>query len=370
MIRAVAFVGPLPPPVHGFSIVCAHVRERLGELSNVETFDRAPRGNSDLAKRVGQMVLPLRYLRWHLRSRRVSMYLALSGGYGQLYDWPFLLISKCFSSVIVVHHHSFAYLNSPSRLNRIVLRFLRKDTHIALSGGMRTSLMKVFQLDPAHVKVVSNAAFLPAAEADPGVATPDPAPICLGFLSNITFAKGFVDVFAVLSQLRARGISYSARIAGPIDAKASATFSDLLAGSVGTTYLGPIFGQAKDDFYRGLDCFLFPTDYANEAEPLVVHEAMRAGVHVIACDRGAIAEMLTNGAGRVFSKASFVPGAVDCIEEFSRNRAHLRQARRLSLEQFNRIQRSAVSALESLLRDMTGCGSVEHPASLTMTRKP
>jgi glycosyltransferase involved in cell wall biosynthesis len=43
--------------------------------------------------------------------------------------------------------------------------------------------------------------------------------------------------------------------------------------------------------------FLFPTKYVNEADPLVIHEALRNGVYVIACERGAIAETLGHGAG-------------------------------------------------------------------------
>jgi len=48
-----------------------------------------------------------------------------------------------------------------------------------------------------------------------------------------------------------------------------------------------------------VDVLLFPTDYANEAEPLVIHEAIRSGAHVIACERGAIPDILSNGAGLV-----------------------------------------------------------------------
>ena len=38
----------------------------------------------------------------------------------------------------------------------------------------------------------------------------------LGFLSNITFEKGFVEFFEVLSELKKRGVAYQAVIAGPV----------------------------------------------------------------------------------------------------------------------------------------------------------
>src|SRR4029077_16115808 len=99
------------------------------------------------------------------------------------------------------------------------------------------------------------------------------------------------------------------------------------------TYLGPVYDEAKTAFYRDLDILLFPTDYANEAEPLVIHEAMRSGVHVIACDRGAISEMLTHGAGAVCAKSSFVATAIAQITSFTADVSALQHARNLSLLQ-------------------------------------
>ena len=80
-------------------------------------------------------------------------------------------------------------------------------------------------------------------------------------------------------------------------------------------------GSTRSAFIGSLDIFLFPTNYANEAEPLVIYEAMRRGVYVIACDRGAISEMLLNGAWpcRCTGRYRGVGRNAYC-EEFSRDR--------------------------------------------------
>jgi glycosyltransferase involved in cell wall biosynthesis len=56
--------------------------------------------------------------------------------------------------------------------------------------------------------------------------------------------------------------------------------------------LGPVGPTQKDEFYKSIDLFLFPSQFAQEAAPLVLYEAQSAGVPCLASDRGVIAEML------------------------------------------------------------------------------
>jgi glycosyltransferase involved in cell wall biosynthesis len=128
----------------------------------------------------------------------------------------------------------------------------------------------------------------------------------------------------------------------------------LLATAKHTSHLGPIYGETKERFYQHLDILLFPTKYANEAEPLVIHEALRNGIHVIACDRGAIAELLQNGAGFAFKEDTFVNCAVTQIRLLSADRAALAHARRASFVQSQRINHEARRDLATLLMDISG----------------
>jgi glycosyltransferase involved in cell wall biosynthesis len=326
----------------------------LTARSQVEVFDRAPRVNNAALNSIRQLLQPIRYISRCIRDRNSSLYLALSGGFGQIYDWPYVIVAKIFSRRIFIHHHSFAYLNKPSLLNRAFFSLVEKETHIVLSHGMGAALSSIYKIDPSSVKVVSNAAFFDSIKTSGAGVIDSSPPICLGYLSNITFEKGFVEFFEVVSQLKHLGISCQALIAGPVASDASTTFHRMLAVASGTEYLGPIYGEAKNQFYERLNFFLFPSDYINEAEPLVIHEALRSGAYVLACDRGAIAEMLGNGAGHVFTRDAFVTSAVEHIERFSRNRAELLEAQRMSLEQSQRIRKVAKVELESLLDDISG----------------
>jgi glycosyltransferase involved in cell wall biosynthesis len=353
MTRCVSFVGPLPPPVNGFSSVCAMMLERLRTRMPVEVFNRAPKLRARAFGTLRQLIYPAKYLGLCIGRRDVVLYLALSGGRGQLVDLIYVLISKLFRRPVFVHHHSFAYINSPSWLNRCVFALVRNATHIVLSPNMGEALMRVYGLKSGAVSVLSNAAFY---DSDDEARAPsnDSAPLQLGFLSNITVEKGIVEFFRILEKLSQGGIEYRAHIAGPLAPDARQTFDTLLGAANDVEYVGPVYGGQKEQFYRQLDVFLFPTNYANEAEPLVIYEAMRQGVHVIACDRGAIAEMLRNGAGLAISREHIVESAAAHIAKFNDDRHALAAAKRMSLQQAERVRCASKVALENLLACMQG----------------
>jgi len=75
-------------------------------------------------------------------------------------------------------------------------------------------------------------------------------------------------------------------------------------------------------------------------------------VHVIACPRGAIPELLSNGAGLVFDADAFVANAARCIDELSTDRSLLARARELSFAQAQRLQLRAEAQLAELVRQI------------------
>jgi glycosyltransferase involved in cell wall biosynthesis len=352
--RFVSFVGPLPPPLNGFSSVCLMMLERLRETMPVEVFNRAPNLRSPAYGTLQQLLNPARFFCLCLVRRELVLYLALSGGRGQLLDLIYVLIGKLFRRPIFIHHHSFVYINSPTWINRLFFSFVRSESHIVLSPNMGESLARRYSLNSSTVRVVSNAAFFDAEDGLAPVPHGNDAPMQLGFLSNITLAKGIVEFFSILENLQRHGVKYRAHIAGPVAPEARQAFDDLLAAAHDVEYFGALYDAQKAEFYRRLDVFLFPTNYSNEAEPLVIYEAMRQGAHVIACDRGSIAEMLRNGAGLTFPNERIVESATAQIANFAEDRTALSAAKRKSMEQVQRVFSASKLALENLLASMRG----------------
>jgi glycosyltransferase involved in cell wall biosynthesis len=364
LVNRIAFVGPLPPPVNGFSNICGMMLAIMKCSMSVDVFDRAPFAGGKFRTLSQQLTRPLRYLLSCLAHRRAGLYLALSGGNGQIIDLVYIIVGKLFRRSIYIHHHSFSYIGAPSSLNRLLFSLVRSDTHIVLSPKMGQMLSDIYGLNRANVVVLSNAAFYGAAESEPKKVPSSTQPVRIGYLSNITFEKGFVEFFGILKRLKGEGVAFRAEIAGPLAPAARATFERLLAEVDEAAYLGPLYGTEKDRFYRELDIFLFPTNYANEAEPLVVYEALREGVYVIACDRGAISEMLRHGAGLVFAGSEIVELAAINIKKLIDDRGALAEVQKLSLSQAQRIRSSSRTELEKLLSRMQGIASAENVAGL------
>jgi glycosyltransferase involved in cell wall biosynthesis len=327
----------------------------LQQRAAVLVFDRGRRSNARARELFRQLLQVGRFVGACLADRELTLYLALSGGNGQLLDSLYILVSRLCRQRVFVHHHSFAYVNDSTFVNRALFTLLRKQFHIVLSRGMAAALTGRYRLDERRMIVMSNAAFFSDAQRSPRSAPEQAAvaPICVGFLSNITFDKGFVEFFAVLARLRDLQVDYRAYVAGPVAPEARQEFDRLYAAAADTEYVGALYGTAKDQFYRQLDVLLFPTKYANEAEPLVIHEALRSGVYVIACNRGAIADTLENGAGLVFMLDSFVESAAASLRSLSSERGRLTQAQDLAIAQAQRLRDAAGTVLGKLLTEIT-----------------
>ncbi len=322
-LSVILFVGPLPPPVHGFSFINAAMLARFQAVSPVAVFNRAPGA-------APRWLLFLRTL-WRHRAG-ASLYIGLSGGWGQLKDWPYLLAAQLLRCPVVVHHHSFAYLRRAPWHTRLVLRAARQARHIVLCDCMAAALSAGYSIGRQHIAVVSNAAFLDAAE--PPLPPPREAPLRLGFLSNITADKGIWAFFELGDALVAGGVAVQALIAGPPAADIAARFVREIAARPWCRHLGAVYGAEKARFFGEIDVLVFPTFYANEAEPVTILEALRSSVPVLANARGCIGDMLPAAAGAVFEgDAHFVRQAADRLQAWAREPAAAWQARRAAAAQ-------------------------------------
>ena len=84
----------------------------------------------------------------------------------------------------------------------------------------------------------------------------------------------------VLRQGLSRGLDLTLSLAGqPIDASVAVVLDRAQAEFGGRIkQWGFVSGESKDDFLGSIDWFVFPSRYANEAEPIVVLEALAHGV--------------------------------------------------------------------------------------------
>lgn len=352
-------VGPLPPPVHGIAVANEAMRRRLEDLgASVQAYDLSPRSlDRSLYVRLRRL-RPFVRTALSLHRKRTTevtaLYMSVSGGLGQIYESVLAFIARVKGIPVFLHHHSYAYLSSPTARTRLLLAGAGAHaTHIALSADMESRLRSLYGVT-GPVVVVSNASLAFDERQRPATRQMTGDAVCLGFLSNISEEKGIFEFIDVLEHCKRERLPIRALIAGPFqDDDTRAAVLGRLQGLDNVAYRGAVYGADKVRFWEEIEVFLFPTKYVNEAEPIVVLEALANGVPVIATRRGSLGSMLNQACGALCDPDdSFVSIALCALTRWREDPDTYRQASVAAAEQFARISACSQAALDKLTREI------------------
>jgi glycosyltransferase involved in cell wall biosynthesis len=311
----VLLVGPTPPPYHGCAVITRNLRasplaERFA-LAHVDTSDRrslANLGLLDLENVRLALVHGARFLAALLRERPAVVHVPVAQNrLGFLRDCLFLLPARLLRVATVVHLNG-GYCSFFREAGPVV----RRVSRVALGGAARVMVLGERlrnQLDgvvpPEKVVVVPYGVPDPQAErpadgADGGAVGDRGArgrPLRVLYLGTLNRTKGFVDLLAAAEQVVAERddveFVFAGDFATPYDARAAEPFRERLGDRA--RFVGVVDGAAKAEALTGSDLFVFPTYYEFEGQPLVILEAMAAGLPVISTDHGVIAETVVEG---------------------------------------------------------------------------
>lgn len=317
----ILFLGPLPPPVHGFAAINVAMLERLRAVTTVLVFDRSPgtlgRGWLRHVRLCLRTLVQLWRFAWVLLTQRpTSLYVGFSGGFGQIIDLPFLLLARTASLSIFLHHHSFEYLLRRRRRTQVCFTAVPNAVHIILCSEMAKCLHQLYGIDREKFYELSNSGFL-ASRPIGGIRKRGVSGMCIGFLSNISTEKGIFRFFEVASLAQKAVPGLQTLIAGPLDPSIQERFFKILGQMSDIRYLGSVHRAEKEAFYESIDLLLFPSSYVNEAEPVTILEALASGVEVIAANRGCIPGMIPRMCGKAVNPEDFSSVAVARLIELS-----------------------------------------------------
>lgn len=117
------------------------------------------------------------------------------------------------------------------------------------------------------------------------------------YLGTLNHTKGFVDVLAAAERVAAVRpdveFVFAGAFATPADARMAIPYRYRLGGRIWFT--GVVDGKEKAHLLREADVLVFPSYYRYEGQPLVILEAMAAGLPVISTAHGVIAETVVHG---------------------------------------------------------------------------
>jgi glycosyltransferase involved in cell wall biosynthesis len=285
------------------------------------------------------------------------VYRPINGGAGQVYDLIYIGICRIFKKDIYIHHHSFNYLNSKSRLFTLLNCIAGSKTkHIVLGDRMGNILSDLYNIQLAQITILSNIAFFEDANKESDSLFEINHCLVIGHLANLCEEKGIDDFIELCRELKARNIEFIGKIAGPF---ANKTSEILVRASLDEfdeiEYFGGLYGVDKDSFFKSLDAFVFPSKYKNEAEPLVLYEAGQYGVLNIGSRRGCMEDVIDGLKGISIEEGPLMVTAMaDTLQHQYNSGNFSAQARSERMSALATAQVKAKCVLENVFNDFIG----------------
>lgn len=303
----ILMVAPLPPPVHGSSMVSRSMKESH-KLNEAFTMDWVNLSTSRKMEEVGSLSKMLMarkavrfvvsYLRtiWLLLTHRYDLcYLAITcHGVGFLKDAPFVLLCKLFGKRIVIHQHNKGMSRDVDKpLSRQLLRLVYKGTKvILLSWYLFPDVERIVRREDV---VVCPNGITPEADSAPRL-IPNEVPRLL-FLSNLLRDKGVLTLLDALMILKDGGHTFVCDFVGSETRDMDAETFRMEAWKRGlegvAVYHGCKYGKEKEVYFKHADIFVFPS--FDECLPLVILEAMEYGLPVVSTGEGGIRDEVEDG---------------------------------------------------------------------------
>jgi len=289
----ILIAGQFPPPVNGFTYITQEMVKALACNHATTIIDTAPHvpknGVSYHLRRLALTLRGLWPLLYHSHNKNRRFYMACESKLGLVYNIVLGTAARILRYPIYIHYHNFNFIDGHSKLMSFLLRTTGKETrHIFLCETMAERFATRYQTTAKSI-ILSNSAFVEPVSLPPRSRLPD-QPLIIGLLSNLNNEKGLGLFLDLMRRTRQQGLNIAGVLAGPTESDVEHEAINTACRELGDKldYRGPVYGPDKEAFYRSIDVFIFPTLYANEAQPTVIFEAQAHGIPALTFHRGCI----------------------------------------------------------------------------------
>ena len=164
----IVIAGQFPPPVTGFAYITQKMAELIASTYTTTIIDlSAHRKRGGITYHLHRLALTLRGIGTLARQvvkqhAPVYFYIACEGNMGLIYTITLCTAARLFRTTLFIHHHSFGYIDNPSRLMSLLVAITGdKATHIFLCQKM-SDLFAARYNKQIKSEILSNSAFVNA----------------------------------------------------------------------------------------------------------------------------------------------------------------------------------------------------------------
>lgn len=299
--KRILIVASFPPPLHGSAVVSQYIKESkvingsfICDYVNLSTSRKMDEIGKDSPFKVLRLVFALLKEFFLLLTHRYALcYLAITcHGKGFLKDAPFVLLCKLFGRKIVIHQHNKGMSRDIGRwpYSWLLPLCYKNAKVILLSWKLYPDAKKVVRKE--NVYICSNGI------SDVRIATKIASPSVprLLFLSNLMISKGVYVLLDSLKILNDNGCVFCCDIIGEETKEINAMKLKHEIAKRGLqnviNYHGVKYGAEKEQILCEADIFVHPT--LDDCFPLVLLEAMKYKLPIVATDVGGISDMIKN----------------------------------------------------------------------------
>jgi glycosyltransferase involved in cell wall biosynthesis len=294
-------VGQIPPPFHGQAIATKVLFDHDWSEFDVQLLPmRYSRENDEVGRfGLGKVLhlfgLVLRAWRLLLKKRGSLMYYlpASPNTVPVLRDIVFLILVRPFARGVVFHYHAGGlpqFLEGKPLLAKVAKFAYRRpllSVEISESDPSPASYFNALER-----VIVPNGLDVPEIErTERGVS------IRVLYVGSLSEGKGILDLIETARLLDEEGVAAEFEVVGEWQSKdgEAAARERLADGGAKITFSGRLTGDDKWAAYGRNDLFFFPSHYASENFPLVLIEAMGAGLPVVATQWRGIPQLVEDG---------------------------------------------------------------------------
>jgi glycosyltransferase involved in cell wall biosynthesis len=187
---------------------------------------------------------------------------------------------------------------------------------------------------------------------------PEGRPFRLLYLSNLLPEKGCFDLIEAIRSLNGAAADWEVRIVGSgtpeVTQRLERELANLSDNAASVRMLGALHGEKKNAQFRWADAFVYPSYYPLEGQPLVLLEALAAGLPIVSTRHAGIPETARHGIEALLVEPRDVGGLASSLGRVAEDIDTRAQFGRRARERYEARYSSA-----RLVRDLEralGCG--------------